>query len=298
MVYSIDTAYFSNIDTEEKAYILGLLYADGCVASIGNAISLCFQTQDSAILTAVKTQLKAGHPIKHRSTFSTFSFTNKQMKIDLIKQGCVPAKSKILTFPTQLPPEVMRHFIRGYFDGDGSISSYITQTKHKNRDKQSTITAINCDITSSTFFIKSLAEFIKNTLDVNCYIKIPHKERNDGTISSLSITGNNQIITFLKYIYDNSSIKITRKYLKYIEINNFIQQQRNQCCSECARKVYADALCQRHYKLKMANKQDLPCKICNKPSYGHGVLCKRHSDQLYYYKKANREAEFNKKYNL
>ena len=45
---------------------------------------------------------------------------------DLIKQGCVPNKSLILTFPNkyQVPKNLINHFIRGYFDGDGSIYEY------------------------------------------------------------------------------------------------------------------------------------------------------------------------------
>lgn len=40
---------------------------------------------------------------------------------DLSKHGCVPNKSLILKFPTTLPNELVNDFIRGYFDGDGSV---------------------------------------------------------------------------------------------------------------------------------------------------------------------------------
>ena len=40
---------------------------------------------------------------------------------DLEKHGCVENKSLILQFPTTVPEELMHHFIRGYFDGDGCI---------------------------------------------------------------------------------------------------------------------------------------------------------------------------------
>ena len=56
---------------------------------------------------------------------------------DLIKQGCVPRKSLILTFPNtnQVPENLINHFIRGYFDGDGSIS-YGIRERYSVRKKQ------------------------------------------------------------------------------------------------------------------------------------------------------------------
>lgn len=298
MKYTIDNTYFSNIDTEEKAYILGLLYADGNVSSSNNSINIVFQTKDNALLNDIKTQLASTHPIKHKATFSSFTFSNKQIKSDLISHGCVPAKSKILTFPTHIQKDLMPHFLRGYFDGDGSISSYNTKTKHKHREKQSDITVYNCDITSSTIFITALLQYIKTTLSINGLIKIPHKERNDGTISTLSINGNRQIKTFLDHIYNNSNIKMSRKYSKYLELLEAIKNKYSACCVLCNKKIYADMLCQRHYKLTKANKQEKPCSICGAVQSGHSDFCKRHYDIFSYYKKQNREDEFYAKYNI
>lgn len=56
---------------------------------------------------------------------------------DLIKQGCIPNKSLVLTFPNkhQVPENLINHFIRGYFDGDGSIS-YGIRERYSVRKKQ------------------------------------------------------------------------------------------------------------------------------------------------------------------
>ena len=53
-----------------------------------------------------------------------FSIRNAQLHDSLIKQGCVPNKSLILTFPdiNVVSEDLVRHFIRGYFDGDGCLS--------------------------------------------------------------------------------------------------------------------------------------------------------------------------------
>lgn len=47
--------------------------------------------------------------------------TSDNMFVDLCKHGCVPNKSLILTFPRTIPDNLIHHFIRGYFDGDGSV---------------------------------------------------------------------------------------------------------------------------------------------------------------------------------
>lgn len=47
--------------------------------------------------------------------------TSDKMFNDLCSHGCVPNKSLVLTFPKDIPENLIHHFIRGYFDGDGSV---------------------------------------------------------------------------------------------------------------------------------------------------------------------------------
>lgn len=291
--YSINHSYFSCIDTEEKAYILGLLYADGCVCSTNNCISIVFQTKDRDLLDIIKTALTSTHPIKHFSTYSLFNFTSKQLKQDLITLGCVPKKSKILQFPEFLIlSPLLKHFLRGYFDGDGSISSFISTTQHKNRQKQTQIKVLDCSITSSTLFITKCSEVIKSLLNINTCIKIPHKDKNLGDISSLDIRGRKQIKIFLDFIYSDATIKMERKYNKYLEILNDIQIQKTITCSKCKKPVYSDLLCNRHYNLNNRGIERDTCILCDKDTYGYVNLCKLHIDQLAYYKKINKEEQF------
>lgn len=131
--YSLNENFFDNIDTEEKAYWLGFLYADGSVTDFGaykTDISLAEKDKDH--LEKYRQALESTHPIITRGiTFNNKTYyscrlniSNKAMAEALINKGCVPKKSLILTFPTeeQVPKELRRHFIRGYFDGDGCIS--------------------------------------------------------------------------------------------------------------------------------------------------------------------------------
>ena len=117
---------FETIDTEEKAYWLGFLYADGSVGSTDNRIELGLAEKDLKQIEKFKNFIGIPNKISYRATSKSYRYTFKSIpcKTDLIKQGCVPKKSLILKFPTkeQVPQDLIKHFIRGFFDGDGCIS--------------------------------------------------------------------------------------------------------------------------------------------------------------------------------
>lgn len=120
---------FNKIDTEEKAYWLGFLAADGCIS--GNYIIIALQYKDREHLvkfqnfvqaTSVKIQdyYKADTKGNQRQ-YSRFAFACKEMAEDLKKHGIVENKSLILQHPN-IPTEFEMDWIRGYFDGDGGLS--------------------------------------------------------------------------------------------------------------------------------------------------------------------------------
>lgn len=141
--YPINDSVFEKIDTEEKAYWLGFLYADGFVAAKNNQIGLGLALKDIAHLEKYKTFMEWGGDIKVNKEHQFGSkdthnkagedmyncrviITNEKIHSDLINLGCVPNKSLILKFPTedQVPKEFQLAFIRGYFDGDGTLGLY------------------------------------------------------------------------------------------------------------------------------------------------------------------------------
>lgn len=131
MKYELNETYFDCIDTENKAYILGLLYADGNVGKETNIIQISLQESDKSILEKMQKEIGSTHPLKMipynsknpnwKNQFC-LSISNKYMHDSLVKQGLVPNKSLILKYPNFLENNLQRHFIRGYMDGDGSIS--------------------------------------------------------------------------------------------------------------------------------------------------------------------------------
>lgn len=127
-----DNTVFDCIDTEEKAYWLGFLYADGNVSSTINNVELSLSIADIDHLEKYRSFLKNISEIKIGKILGggkefqrcRLSVTNKYFKKRLVELGCVPNKSLTLKFPHEIfaYDALKYHFIRGYVDGDGSIS--------------------------------------------------------------------------------------------------------------------------------------------------------------------------------
>ena len=113
---------FETIDTEEKAYWLGFLYADGYVSKY-NQIEVSLALEDEEHLGKLKTFINTNTNIIKDDHRARLLFCSQKLATDLARLGCVNGKSLILTFPTseQLPDELVRHFLRGYVDGDGCL---------------------------------------------------------------------------------------------------------------------------------------------------------------------------------
>lgn len=123
--YYINDNFFS-VENSDMAYILGFLAADGTVRKNGNEVKITLARKDKELLEKFKIKLETNYPIVDTTTskgydISTFKFCSKQIKEDLSKYGIVPNKTFTFSFPTNLNKEYWIDFIRGYFDGDGTI---------------------------------------------------------------------------------------------------------------------------------------------------------------------------------
>ena len=212
--YSINEDYFEKIDTEEKAYFLGFLYSDGNNYKKRNVVKINLQEKDKYILEKLSTfiynDLKKLRFIRNiresHQNLSYLEITNKKISNDLIDLGCVPKKSKILKFPTeeQVSKDMLRHFIRGYFDGDGSVFL-------RKSDKQLYTNFLG------TF---SVLEGISKILCVEANLKNNKIIECKNSIGTYRITygGNENANKFLNFIYKNSTIHLDRKYNRFVEI--------------------------------------------------------------------------------
>ena len=214
---SFDNTVFNKINTEDKAYWLGFLYADGAVSSRNNGLELSLQLLDSEHLNKFKTFLKSSSNIRldFKIGRCRINVSNKQFKEDLIKCGCTPRKSLTLKFPSKdiLPEKLYSAFIRGYFDGDGCLSHVYSDTK-----KQRFTVCVS--FVGTKEFCKSLEEILSKE---NIHFSWHHDKRHDDNVWSIKCNKTCSV-KLLNYIYNNANIYLERKYSKYKffkEHNNF-----------------------------------------------------------------------------
>jgi len=112
---------FFNSWSPNMAYILGFIFADGCLVEYKNGYyGLDITSKDLEHLRLIKHELKAEHKIGKKEHCYRIQIRNKVIYNDLLKLGLTPRKSKTIRFP-KLPKEYFSHFVRGLFDGDGSV---------------------------------------------------------------------------------------------------------------------------------------------------------------------------------
>lgn len=121
----INHNYFSK-ENSNMAYLLGFYAADGTVRRDSNEIKLTLCSIDKNFLEQIKEELQAEREIKTYQDGkgyenSTFVFSSAQIKEDFKKYNIVPNKTYNFKFPTNLNRKYWIDFIRGYFDGDGTI---------------------------------------------------------------------------------------------------------------------------------------------------------------------------------
>lgn len=202
----IDSNYFNSIDSEEKAYWLGFLFADGYISST-NKIELSLKESDKDHILKFKESIKSNHAINKKKnilngkTFYSYriSIADSNLSKNLKELGCINNKSLTCKFPL-LNEELVPSFIRGFFDGDGSF--YFDNRYNKMNPR--------CEFSCGSIdFINKLKEILKGYygIDSNLYA--------DRNIYSLRISGKDNNMKFLDLIYKNATIKLDRKYELY-----------------------------------------------------------------------------------
>jgi hypothetical protein len=118
---------FQIIDTNEKAYWLGFLYADGYIGIKNEKLQICLSVKDETHLDRFILFIEGSledkrfyGPYKTSGRQVHYSTRNKKIISDLLSLGCVNKKSKIIRFPELSTYDLQLAFLQGYYDGDGS----------------------------------------------------------------------------------------------------------------------------------------------------------------------------------
>lgn len=196
--------YFESIDSADKAYFLGLLYADGNVYLKRNRVQITLQNEDIEILIKFANAIGYTGPFYNdRKKYTKMIICSKKMVQDLIRVGCIPKKSLILQFPTQeqVPEQLIGHFIRGYFDGDGSV--YLQDGKFP-----------AASFTSTESFISTLTVILKSKgVDLTNFSK---RYKNIENSAGSVVVQRRSNKAFFNFLYqDTDGLFLKRKYEKF-----------------------------------------------------------------------------------
>lgn len=196
--------FFDTIDTEEKAYFLGLMFADGNVALDSKRspmISLQLKISDIEILQQLRTILNMHSNLiydkRKNKESAILSFRNSHMADSLAKYGIIPQKTYKTKHLPEVPKEFLRHFLRGLLDGDGSIY----KERHSNKYR--------IDYCS---YHQSICEEFRNLCNNFLTKKNTVKINNYGTAYHIRFNDQKSVKQLATALYKDSNISLARKY--------------------------------------------------------------------------------------
>lgn len=197
-----NTHIFDNIDTEEKAYWLGFLYADGSIGSgVKNSIEISLKLSDAPHLEKFRQFLKAETKVKTDHFRCRIYVSNKTVAETLSSYGCTPKKSLTLKFPSIITTSLLRHFIRGYVDGDGCLYKSYSWNRNKTKKK--------FYIGFSVLGTKEFLLVLRGHLGITSNL---YRKNNSSKNTWSLITLRTQAFKIAAYLYENCTIYLDRKF--------------------------------------------------------------------------------------
>lgn len=211
--YECNDSFFNTL-TNTSSYVLGLLYADGCIQK--NKMELALS--DEQLINDVKNIMFYTGPIgvlklsetnkKHKDSYR-LCITSETLVSSLRSLGCIPKKSLILQWPG-IPELKYPDFIRGYFDGDGCIS-----TSWKYQEGRIPILRSYVSFVGTAHFVSGLQQYLTK-FDITSTIKIK------GNVQELHINGNNNLQKLFSLMYTAPAIKLERKYAHWLQHKEYL----------------------------------------------------------------------------
>ena len=213
--YDINDNYFAlDKQTSNSAYILGLIASDGCIEQYDNSVYIELQRIDREILEKVNLELENQRPVQNYINYSKNTenskiyFYSKQIREDLANYNLMPDKThKIdLDFTYNIKPEYLIDYIRGHFDGDGSIKW--------------TNGCIQWQIDSTSLnTLKSIQNCLLKQYGIRTTIKVHKEPRRKMNLYRIYFYGYENALKLYKLFYETgSNLYLKRKQEKYLQL--------------------------------------------------------------------------------
>ena len=231
--HDFDRTFFDKIDTEEKAYVLGLIYADGCNVKHPTTaeLSIAQTERDVDILYKIRNVMKSTYPISERKNnlnggekCFVFYIYGKFLGEQLNNLGVVQRKSLTLRFPDFLDDNLMPHFIRGYFDGDGSIwdgkrkKMMVKNERKPGEYRERIVHNVKFNFTGSDTFIPELQNYLVNRYGFTKTKLNYSKAKDSHKHCTMEYSGRKNVHKLYELMYSSATIYGERKKAKFEKI--------------------------------------------------------------------------------
>jgi intein/homing endonuclease len=230
--------FFNSISTEVQAYLLGFYAADGSIDEKRKTFRVHVQTQDSEIIYLYKDLIspdartftrndgttvgRNGMLIQGHGSFGV-DITSAKLCQSLVNLGIGYRKTYVDFHIPDIPDNLIRHFIRGYFDGDGSIIGWVA--KEINKSDRFRYKFDICSKTSG--ILLDIQKFFSNH---NIKTNINYIKRDD--MYRISTSSKVEVNKIYHLLYDDSNFRLSRKFNKFnhyvnTEVTQLIAEHRN-----------------------------------------------------------------------
>ncbi len=212
--YTVNDGFFSG-DGEDVYYWAGFLAADGCIASRGPYIQVNLAAADEEHMRLLANAVEFSGPVGHGCTsghhYCRLSITSNRMVHDLANRFRVtPRKSLTLQWPSGLSGAAYPHFLRGYFDGNGTCGF-----NPKSR-------RVFVGIAGSYPFLSGASGLLENAAGVRCCVY----RASVGKGWNIILAGS-KAVAVLRFLYDSAGTALARKasvlhdFLEFYDNNNW-----------------------------------------------------------------------------
>lgn len=208
--YKINTSFFLK-ESENLAYILGLIASDGNIHSTENRVEIELQEGDSELLEKIREIIQLERPVKYYECNNGYKksklyFYSKEIKDKLADYNLVPQKtySDKFNFPFMLNEKYWVDYIRGLFDGDGCI-------------KKGKSICFQID-SSKLSILKTIQSFLKEKYDIET--EIYSEKKTNIILYRLYCYGKEKNRQIYELLYKNKNLFLKRKKDKFEELLN------------------------------------------------------------------------------
>jgi len=209
--HSVNSNFFK-IWSPEMSYAVGFIAADGNICHSGRGHVLHIACDDKDIIEKLKLALQYEGPMYEKNRKNgkiSYSLRICDLEIfqDLIKLNITERKSLTL-LPPQIPANFTRDYIRGYFDGDGSVS--IGNIKYP---KKLVVNFYSASKHMAEYLHTIIRSVCSDSYNGKIYLRLAHQKTPYYAIR----LGHNAAKRLFFYMYKDASLYLNRKYYTFLQ---------------------------------------------------------------------------------